>query len=450
MSELETSQRKWYLPWFFAYHPTKKPRIVYDAAAKVNGKSLNDFLLKGPDLLNPLPAVLMRFRQNKIAITGDIKEMFHQVTLKKEDWPSQTILYRGSQRDCEPQEYYMTVLFFGAASSPCSAIFAKNMNAEEFRNQYPAAVDAIINNFYMDDYLGSTKSEEEAIELRQQITAIHESGGFQIVKWNSNSQQVLDSIPVELRAEQDVQLTSKSEVCLEKTLGMWWSPSSDNFQYKINLDKIPAAVINNERRMTKREVTSVVMSVFDPLGFLAPVKVKAQIIIQNIWKSGIAWDDELTPLLELQWNAWLEELNKVKVVKIPRRMTSLDCDEADMHIFVDASEEAYSSCCYLRFTSGQNVEQCLVCGKAQVAPVKGLTIPRMELEGALKGARLSTTIKAAFGDKIKINKITFPKQYFVGCALSPEDLKSMCRPELAKFLKTRMLVIGDGSRQNKM
>src|SRR5258705_504412 len=82
----------------FAYHPTKKPRLVFDAAAKSNGKSLNDFLLKGPELLNPLPAVLMRFREKKIAITGDIKEMFHEVKLRKEDWPSQTILYRGCDR----------------------------------------------------------------------------------------------------------------------------------------------------------------------------------------------------------------------------------------------------------------------------------------------------------------------------------------------------------------
>jgi hypothetical protein len=101
--EVEPSPRKWYLPWFFAYHPTKKPRLVYDAAAKSNGKCLNDFLLKGPDLLNPLPAVLMRFRENKIAITGDIKEMFHQVKLRKEARPSQTVLFRGRDRGGEPK-----------------------------------------------------------------------------------------------------------------------------------------------------------------------------------------------------------------------------------------------------------------------------------------------------------------------------------------------------------
>ncbi len=181
-AELEPSQRKWYLPWFFAYHPTKKPRLVYDAAAKVNGKSLNDFLLKGPDLLNPLPSVLMRFRKNKIAITGDIKEMFHLVLLRREDWPSQTILFRGSDRGEDPQEYYMTVLFFGAASSPCSAIYAKNKNADLFADQFPTAVEAIKSNFYMDDYLGSTETEDEAIEIRKQITTIHDAGGFQVVK----------------------------------------------------------------------------------------------------------------------------------------------------------------------------------------------------------------------------------------------------------------------------
>jgi hypothetical protein len=125
----------------------------------------------------------------------------------------------------------MTLLFFGAASSPCSAIYAKNKNAEMFRAQYPVAVDAILNNFCMDEYLGTTSTEEEAIQLRKVIPSIHAAGGFQITKWNSNSPRVLASIQIDLRAEQEGQLSSMTEVHLDKTLGLWWSPVSDHFQF---------------------------------------------------------------------------------------------------------------------------------------------------------------------------------------------------------------------------
>jgi len=253
--------KEWYLPWFFEFHPSKKPRLVFEAAARSHGKCLNDFLLKGPDLLRPLPAVLMRFRMHLIGLTGDIKEMFHRVHLKKEDQPCQTILFRGMNRNTTPTEYIMPRLFFGSASSPCSAIYTKDKNADEHYETFPEAVKAIKADYYMDDYLGGKDEEDEAIKLRKEITEIHANGGFGMVKWNSSSTTVLKSIPKDICANGEIHFMDKTDIPVEKTLGLYWCPSKDAFCLKLSFARVPKDVLEMLRPPTKREMVSLVMSI---------------------------------------------------------------------------------------------------------------------------------------------------------------------------------------------
>ena len=129
------TDRTWYLPHFGAFNPNKPGKLclVFDAAVRTDGTSLNDALLNGPDLLNPLPAVLFKFRQDRIAFTADIKEMFHQVMMKDEDRASQRFLCRGMSRDQPPppRTFQMEAMSFGAVCSPSSAQYVKNRNAIE-------------------------------------------------------------------------------------------------------------------------------------------------------------------------------------------------------------------------------------------------------------------------------------------------------------------------------
>ncbi|GBP48109.1 hypothetical protein EVAR_74614_1 [Eumeta japonica] len=120
-----TSERLWYLPHFAVTHPQKKKvRLVFDAAARTNGKCLNDALLTGPDLIRSLLGVLVRFRQGRVAVSADIKEMFLRVKIREEDRDSLRFLWRNNMHE-NPQEYRMTSLIFGAASSSCTAIYIK-------------------------------------------------------------------------------------------------------------------------------------------------------------------------------------------------------------------------------------------------------------------------------------------------------------------------------------
>ena len=130
--------RTWYLPLFAVTNPIKpgKIRTVWDVAA--NGVSLNSTLLKGPDIFNCLFGILQRFCERPIAICGDIKEMFHQIHISKEDQHSQRFLWRNSKNE-EIGVYSMNVMTFGATCSPSAAQFVKNNNASSFSNTIPRA-----------------------------------------------------------------------------------------------------------------------------------------------------------------------------------------------------------------------------------------------------------------------------------------------------------------------
>ncbi|XP_036329397.1 uncharacterized protein LOC118741504 [Rhagoletis pomonella] len=185
--------RTWYLPMFTVRNPNKpgKLRVVWDAAAKYEGVSLNDQLDKGPDLIVSLPGVLYNFRIGKIGICGDISEMFHQVGVSKSDQNAQRFLWRDCDPIRKPDTYVLQVLRFGASCSPSLALYAKNKNAKEFEHKFPAATRCIIERHYVDDMLDSTNTVEDAIKLAKDVRAIHAHGGFRIRNWLSNSPDLL-------------------------------------------------------------------------------------------------------------------------------------------------------------------------------------------------------------------------------------------------------------------
>lgn len=249
-----TFPRIWYLPMFSVTNPKKpnKVRLVWDAAAKVKDVSLNSVLLKGPDQLSPLPGVLARFRQRKVALCADIAEMFHQVRIRETDQHSQRFLWRETV-DKEPDVYVMQVMTFGASCSPSSAQYVKNLNAKEFTKTHPRAVEAIVDNHYVDDLLDSLDTVEEASQLAKDVIYIHSRAGFKIHNFISNSPEVLDAIG-EQRVDSKKNLDISTEPVKEKVLGMWWCTATDSFTYSLLYNKLDVDILAGRRRPTKREV----------------------------------------------------------------------------------------------------------------------------------------------------------------------------------------------------
>ncbi|XP_062538843.1 uncharacterized protein LOC134207141 [Armigeres subalbatus] len=225
--------RVWYLPIFPVINPNKptKMRLVWDAAATVHGVSLNTFLLKGPDQLTSLLSVLVQFREFRIAVSGDIREMFHQIRIREEDQHCQRFFWADDDRLSEPSVYVVQVMTFGACCSPSTAQFVKNMNTKQYERTHPEAANAIVKRHYVDDMLVSVESTEEAIQLVRDVKRIHTSAGFEMRNWISNCRKVLDAVSEETTNEKNLDIGEESTS--EKVLGMWRDTSKECFTYKI-------------------------------------------------------------------------------------------------------------------------------------------------------------------------------------------------------------------------
>ncbi|XP_055628950.1 uncharacterized protein LOC129770264 [Toxorhynchites rutilus septentrionalis] len=399
-------ERIWYLPIFPVFNPNKpgKLRIVWDAAAAVNGVSLNSVLMTGPDQLTELPAVLYKFRQYPVAIGGDVREMFHQLRMNEMDQHCHRFYFSMDENQKEPDVYILLVMSFGATCSPSLAQFVKNENAERFRRRFPTAVDAIIKSHYVDDMYTSVPTKKEAIVLAKQVKEIHSHGGFEMTNWVSNSPDVLEALDASEVPEKNLDTTI--EVANEKVLGMWWSTESDVFTYKLFLQR-NKDILSGTRRPTKRELLRTMMSVYDPLGLIAHYLMFLKMLLQEVWRSGVGWDDCIAEREWEKWNIWLQFLPSLENLRIPRcyRLKTSINSSVQLHTFVDASENGYAAVCYFRFEEDGRVECTLIGAKSRVAPLKFVSIPRLELQAGIIGARLAKAVEQ--GHTYKISKRFF-------------------------------------------
>ena len=383
-----------YLPHHGVYHPHKpgKVRVVFDCSAKYQGMSLNDKLLKGPDLINPLVGVLTRFRQYPIATMADIESMFHQVRVTETDrdvfrflwWPDGNL-------NLELKTYRMNVHLFGAVSSPSIANYALRRSAEDNQGRFDNnAVQTVLQNFYVDDCMKSHPTVEEAIANAKEVRELLSKGGFRLTKWISNNLNVLESIPQEERAKcvKELDLTREVILPVERALGVRWCVDSDHFGFSVTL---------TERPPTRRGILSIVSSIYDPLGLIAPVILPAKLILQDLTRRKLGWDDEIPPESLSKWEKWKEDLSKLTKFTIERNLMPPNFDvviHSELHQFSDASQCTFGSVCYLRLTNDAGDHHCsFLMGKARLAPLKQITIPRLELSAATISVKLNVTMK---------------------------------------------------------
>ena len=290
---------KWYIPHHGVYHPKKnKIRVVFDCSARFKGTSLNDHLLSGPDLTNNLKGVLCRFRRYPYAITCDVEKMFHQFVVSETDrdylrflwWPNGDIKQ-------EPKEYRMKVHLFGATSSPGCASYGFKYIANEEKEAYPLAARRFIthDDFYVDEALASVESAEQAKDLIRGAREICKKGSLRLHKFIANDREVLESVPESERAVDIILDLPSEELPIERVLGIQWSVGLDCFGFSIVLKDQP---------LTRRGVLATVASVYDPLGFLAPLVLRAKKILQEICRRGVSWDDPLPEDVRPRWERW--------------------------------------------------------------------------------------------------------------------------------------------------
>lgn len=387
---------RWYIPHHGVHHAKKpdKLRVVFDCSARYKGTSLNDHLLSGPDMLNNLSGVLIRFRQHPIALMCDIQKMFHQFHVVEADRNFLRFLWwKQGDLNSQPSEFRMKVHLFGAASSPGCANYGMKHLAKENCGIYTQGSRFVMRDFYVDDGLASVENTEDAIQLAREARELCAMGGLRLHKFVSNDRKVLESIPPSERAinVKDMDLAF-DDLPLERALGIQWDVESDRFRLNVSLKEQPA---------TRRGILSTVASLYDPLGFVAPVILKAKIILQEMCRRGIGWDDPLTDELRPKWEQWRSDLAHLDNFTISRTYSPVGfgrISKTELHHFSDASVKGYGQCSYLRLQNEEGDIHCaLVVGKSRVSPTKVTTIPRLELTAAVVSVKISNMLKEELG-----------------------------------------------------
>ena len=388
---------QWYLPHHGVYKKSsaeKKIRVVFHASAKHRGKCLNDALLPGPVLQNELPQVLTKFREGDVAFGADIEAMFSRIRLQKQDARYHRFLWK--EKDSYVIDtYQMDRLAFGDTSSPCEAIYVTRRTAKDHGKGQEEAVRAINENLYVDDYLDSTETTEQAITKGRQVKEILANGDLHLRKWTSNVPEVASALGEEKKPEVDVVTNLVEHEPEKKMLGVKWNTETDELTFAV----VPIEHVT----YTRRGLLSKLAGVFDPLGLASPFIIKAKILTQQLCLLGLDWDDSIPNCHLTKWKAWLRRLPELERISIPRciQPKKKNVIRSELHTFCDASEEAFAAVVYLRSVYDEDDIRCsFMMAKTKVAPKKALSVARLELQAAVLGARLADYVRKAMTRQI--------------------------------------------------
>ena len=191
------------------------------------------------------------------------------------------------------------------------------------------------------------------------------------------------SIPTDLCEEElDINLLTPSRC--HKTLGIHWDTNTDNMF-------VSTPTLDDDRTATKRQISSDLARTYDVMGWFAPAMVVAKLLLQEIWVQGLGWDEPVPDAITTQWKQWTEELPLITQHAIPRcyYIPFKAKRHIQLHGFSDASEKAYGGVIYLRtFYEDTTISVSLVTAKTKVSPTTPMTVPKLELCGALLLSKL--------------------------------------------------------------
>ena len=383
VQHMTNSTRYHYIP----HHPVHKKsmttpiRIVYDCSCHQSREqpSLNHCLLSGDPILNDLCCILLRFRVHPIGICTDIEKAFLHISLHEPDRDFTRFLWLSDPKDPESEfiTYRFKVVLFGAVCSP----FMLNAALLCHLSQYSSSTAKdMLSNLYVDNIVSGCPSESEAVQYYRDARSLMKDAHFNLRSWASNSHQLTN------QAVTDKVLDNNNPV---NVLRLQWDMQADKL-FLTSKSLIPSVT----SLITKREVLRESCKVFDPLGLLSPVTIRAKTFMQSLWQRNVEWDEPQADDDQWKWLSIAEDIQDAKGVQIPRHYFQItnDAKQPDgLHVFADASLTAYGAVAFL--CRGSNTS--FVIAKSRVAPLKPLTLPKLELMGALTAARLCNFVLQA-------------------------------------------------------
>ena len=308
--------------------------------------------------------------------------MYRQILVESKQRPFQRILFRPNLAD-DVKEFQLNTVTFGVNCAPYLAIRTILQLAEDCKDSFPLASQILIHNMYVDDILAGFHSIDSANKAKTELRLTLESAGFDLRKWTSNNKTILADVPSEHLLHKDFLEFDDSSIA--KTLGIRWNALSDNFYFA-------SKPFGENSPYTKRRILSDIAKLFDPAGWLSPCVVMAKIIMQKIWLEQIDWDNVVSHRILEDWKLFQSNFIGINNIKIPRWIGFTSQAKIEFHGFSDASERAYAAALYIRVEYRNRVDVHLISSKTKVAPIKTLSIPRLELCGALLLAEMIDSI----------------------------------------------------------
>ena len=326
-----------------------KLRVVFDGSAPdATGRSLNEYLNPGENLLSRLPSVLLNFRTDAVGCQADIRAAFHQIVLKEED--RRYVQFLWGDRHLRFQR-----VPFGVSCSPYMLLRTVCCHVRQCLVSQPELMRKVLGALYMDDLCPTFGTREEAATGMKEVGSVFSKARMELHK---------------TRTTGDVSSEDS------KVLGLAWNTETDRLAVTVPEISCPR---------TRSELLSAVAKPFDPLGLLTPWLVKGKALFQRTWSVELTWDEPLPDALQTEVAAWWQD-SAGSTVSFPRAaMIGGTSRGTQYHVFCDASKTAY---CATVYVSQGGESQLLIC-KGRLAPINpSLTVPRLELMAALTGARL--------------------------------------------------------------
>ena len=367
--------------------------------------------------MNNLIGILLRWREEAVALVGDIRKMFNSVYLKDLEKHCHRFLWRDLEVNRPPDVYIMERVNMGDTPAPAISTEAIYKMADRFEKDSPEAAKLLKKSrCYVDDLIDSRPSVSNAVQVAKEVEDILAKGRFTVKCWQLSGERGSRTSLGQQEAHVDRADETKSLSLVKGTessvrvLGLAWDPEKDFILYEVtlnfskkrrgvrtgsdlNVTDLPKAL---PEFLTKRTVLEKVMKIYDPLGLVCPFTLLAKVYLREIWSRKIDWDTPLPPDLKAKWNQFFITLFRLEQLRFPRCLRPNDANGRPWLIILsDASDLAYGFAAYIRWLLQDRTYWCrLIMAKCRIAPLNKLSTPQMELNAAVLSKRGRKVIEA--------------------------------------------------------
>ena len=372
-------------------------RVVFDASRKQCGfPCMNDCIMKGPEcFMNNLGSVLLGFRNGRVAAVADICKFHNQVHLDKKDVHMQRFLWRDMQTGDAPKTYAVTCNNFGVRCANCIATSALHKSADRFNEIYPVESQYIKDQTYVDDELAAAPNMDELRTITSRLDEICQHASMPNKGWIFSGDPVASGVTI-------------GEEVGEKVLGLSYNPSTDSFNFHVTLKlktthgevsiSTPQELesIRHDLVLTRRVLLANVARIFDPLGLVTTILLESKLLMRESWcGKAVGWDEPLPVNQQKRWLEFLFSLLALGDIKFSRSLWPQEevVGLPTLVIFSDGAALAFGAAAYIhwKLKSGGHWSR-LIMAKSRIAPKNIVSVPRMELNGAVIGNRMKNFI----------------------------------------------------------